>query len=289
MSNDRTNIVFIGSSAIGLQHLIDSNFFTIVDVLCLESRINENLISVASQYGYVINKFKWIDDFRKIIVEFPVEMPFLIYQLDMLVPADLTDVRSFYNIHRGNLFTNRGPNPDIWPILNGDKESSLSLHKINEKIDSGIFIDSYDVSIHPDHDTLQLRKNLEMGLPKLILSLEDYLKGKNKGSVLTSGIYKPWIKESDFTIDLYKDSIEVMDRKIKSQRQYNGAIVIFENKKYYILDIIKVENISMNEEHSSLEYGDTFTVKSGQNLITFKINIAPKYPPPPICPPSKRI
>ena len=51
-----------------------------------------------------------------------------VYQLDMLVPGTLTKK---YNFFIRNLKTNRGPNPDIWPILLGHKTTQMSLHKLN--------------------------------------------------------------------------------------------------------------------------------------------------------------
>ena len=46
----------------------------------------------------------------------------------MLVPENLIQKFNFFNLHRGDLKTNRDPTPDIWTVL-------LGLHKINDKID----------------------------------------------------------------------------------------------------------------------------------------------------------
>lgn len=274
-------IVFIGSSSLGLQKLLENTFFSVVGVLCLENRVNENLLEMATECGLTIKKFKWIKEFREIVNQYPLTMPFFIYQLDMLVPSDLTEKYGFYNVHRGDLYTNRGPTPDIWPILNGDKETSLSLHKINEKIDSGILIDAYSVPIGPSDDTISVKINQEVGLPQLIQSLEDFIKGIKKGIVLSEGHYRPWIKESDFTINLDIDTVAIIDRKIKSQRQYNGAILIYNNKKYYILDILKIEKRENDTGFSFEEYDNCIKVKSGSDILTLKENKTPRYLPPP--------
>jgi methionyl-tRNA formyltransferase len=278
----KIDIVFVGSSAIGLRNLVNNKDFSVVDVLCLESRMNKGLREAAEKYGYEIKTFKCIRDFRETINNYPVLLPFFIYQLDMLVPGDLTERYNFYNIHRGSLFTNRGPNPDVWPILNGDSQTSLSLHKINDKIDSGILIDTFDVEITKDDDTISIKIKLEKGLPKLIESLKDYLNFKKRGITLTEGLYRPWIKESDFTIDLEKDSLEIIDRKIRSQSQYNGAILIINDQKYYVSGILKCEDTADTVENSMLLHDDKLKVVSGSQMLTFKLNRAPKYQPPPI-------
>ena len=207
----------------------------------------------------------------------------------MLVPADLTETYSFYNIHRGSLFTNRGPNPDIWPILNGDVQTTLSLHKINSKIDSGVLIDSFDVEISKYDDTISVKTKLEKGLHKLIESLSDYLNLKKEGVILNDGIYRPWITEADFTIDIETDSIEIIDRKIRSQRQYNGAILIINNQKYYLLEILNWENRVNDYTHVEILGHDKLMVFSERQVFTFKLNSTPKFGSPPIKPSSLRI
>ena len=42
---------------------------------------------------------------------------------------------------------------------------------------------------------------------------------------IKNGIYYPRIIEEDFTIELKSDSLEIIDRKIRSQEAYNGAIL----------------------------------------------------------------
>lgn len=285
----RQEIVFIGSSSIGLKRLIENKSFIVSDVLCLKGRLNEELINISNKNGFTIKNFEWINAFREIIIQYPKTTPFFIYQLDMLVPKDLTEQYSFYNIHRGNLYTNRGPSPDIWPILNSDKETSISLHKINEKIDAGILIDAYDVKIIEDDDTITIKKKLEAGLPQLIKSLKKYMNGEIKGEILNQGIYRPWITAHDFTINIDVDTIETIKRKIRCQSQYNGAILFINNEKYYITDILKIEKSTNNGSNPFLEKESEIKVKKGIDLITFKLNMNPKYPPLPVHPESKRI
>lgn len=285
----KSDIVFIGSSPLGLQRLMESPYLSVKGVLCLAKRITEPLIEMAADGSLAVDTFKCIEDFRKLIEIYSPSMPFFIYQLDMLVPGDLTRKYCFYNVHRGRLPTNRGPNPDIWPILNGDKETALSLHRINEKVDSGILIDAFDVSISDVDDTESVRQKLEQGLPKLIRALREYLQGTRVGKELHGGVYRPWIKESDYTIDQDKDSIEIMGRKIRSQSQYNGAIIRLAGKKYYVTEIVAIERKDVGEGFVFEADGGVVRVACSSHVITLKQNLEPGYPPPPISPPSKRL
>ena len=50
-------IVFIGSSAIGLQKLSQSKRFNIIDVLCLKKRVNPELENATCEIGLKIKTF----------------------------------------------------------------------------------------------------------------------------------------------------------------------------------------------------------------------------------------
>lgn len=283
-------IVYIGSSPLGLRKLVENHDFHVTDALCLEARVTPELSKTAREFGFEIKKFRWIKEFRDLIDTFQPQTKFFIYQLDMLVPGDLTEIHFFYNVHRGSLATNRGPNPDIWPILNGDAETSLSLHRINDKVDAGVLIAAEDVSILEDDDTHSVKQKLEERLPNLVRALAEHLGGTRGGTALQGGDYRPWITEKDFTIFL-DDSVDVIDRKIRSQRQYNGAILMDGDQKLYVLDILEVEGRPWRPQRArSLQpTAKTLRVQTHAGPITFVLNPTPKYPPPPIRPPSKRV
>ena len=274
------DIVYIGSSAVGLQRLSESKKFNIIDVLCLKSRFNRDLNNFANQIGHKINLFDWKNDFEKLINSYNEHTIFFIYQLDMLVPENLIKKFKFFNLHRGDLKTNRGPTPDIWTVLLGFKKTKISLHKINDKIDLGLLIDAHKVEILKDDDAEKIKIKLEGGIPKLIESLHLFLNDKIKGEEIKEGVYRPWITESDFTINPFKDSIEIMNRKIKSQVKYNGAIIYYDGKKKY------VTSVSCSKPPKTHEF---LKIKNSNTNFYFIENKKPKYSAPPKFQPSKRI
>lgn len=273
-------IVFIGSSPLGLEVLAGSDKFEVVVVLCLKKRATPALYEVAQSLDLEVKLFDWIKDFKRIILSFDTSMPFFIYQLDMLVPGSLTKNYTFFNVHRGDLRTNRGPNPDIWPVLLGYSTTALSLHLINDKIDAGVLIGEYLVEIDREDDTRDVKLKLEKGLPHLVEQMYQYMKGKIEGKKLLDGTYRPWVTEADFTINLEEDSFEVIDRKIKSQRQYNGAILWVRGEKKYIVNI----SLSKTEDENEI-----LPAKLNGQVIFLTVNSNPLYHPPPKFPVSKRI
>jgi methionyl-tRNA formyltransferase len=66
-----------------------------------------------------------------LVMTFPFILPDSIWQL----PA-----RGFINFHYGLLPQCRGPHPILWHLLNNDKEAGITLHKMDDGIDTGEII-----------------------------------------------------------------------------------------------------------------------------------------------------
>ncbi|MCB9188189.1 MAG: hypothetical protein H6599_02795 [Flavobacteriales bacterium] len=275
------NIVFIGSSALGLRALSESDKFCVIGALCLKKRVTQVLLDQAEELGLEVRQFDWIKDFKALILEYDESTPFFIYQLDMLVPASLTSKYRFFNLHRGDLKTNRGPNPDIWPILLGHRTTAMSMHLINDKIDAGVLIATHDVPINREDDTNDVKIRLEEGIPYLVEKLNEYLDGNSLGEEIVDGDYRPWVTELEFTIDLAKDDLEVIRRKVRCQRQYNGAILFVDEQKKYINNVF-------DSPPESMAYLTLYSPVEGKDIY-LGLNEHPKYPPPPKFPTSKRI
>lgn len=288
VKSKRLDIVFIGSSALGLELLYANTNFRLLEVICLTKRCTPLLENTAKHIGLSVTKVSWKREFTVAIKKYLTEIPFFIYQLDMLVPANLTNEYSFFNLHRGDMLNNRGPNPDIWPILNGDTETALSLHKINDKVDSGLFIDDYRVPIEEWDDVSMVKRKLESGIPQLVNSLYEFLKRERKGQELTGGIYRPWVTETDFTINLQIDNFLIIKRKVYSQRTYNGAILNINGKKRYIIDVKKMEHCDL-AIGESIDGDKCIILKLNDTCIALTVNNNPIYSAPPKMPPTKRI
>ncbi len=276
------DIVFIGSSSLGLKFLSKNPNFNVTDILCLKNRVNKKLIKLANYLKIKIKIFHWKNDFNDIITQYPKNYLFFIYQLDMIVPDVLTKKYRFFNLHRGSLYNNRGRNPEIRSILNGSNSTVLSLHKINEKIDSGILIDEYKIQISELDNTNTLKNKLERGIPKLVDSLYIYILGNLKGVKIINGTYFPPVKEEDFIINIKTDSLEIISRKIRSQSPYNGAILFHKGIKYYVEDFSFNDKMIKNSEKNLI-------FKKNKHTLKFQINLKPKYKSPPIFPNSKRV
>ena len=276
----KRSIYYIGSSDEGLKLLVHSPFFKVIKAFCLEKRLTDKLKNTAKELKIQLVAFEWHKDFKEIILNLDKTIPFFIYQLDMLVPEDLTRLYDFYNVHRGCLKTNRGPNPDVWPFLLGKDKTAISLHKINEKIDAGVLISSKEIKIDDNDNSYTIKLKLEQQLPCLINALYEYLSGSLKGEVVLNGKYYPWITEDDFTIS-NQDDYYTIQKKIKSQGLYYGAIIKVQDKKYYVQNVKKLPDSFKKGKPSIKVVNNKIIWETKNMLLEFEININAHYKPMP--------
>lgn len=244
------------------------------------------MIQFCDDHSLELSLVSWKKEFTKEVEKFDSTVPFFIYQLDMLVPDNLTVAYNFYNVHRGDMWKNRGPNPDVWPILLGEDKTAISLHRINQLVDSGLFIDAVNVEIDENDHIGTIKDKQEAVFPQLVDSFYRYLTGDIEGIDLQGGTYHPWVKEEDFTIDLQKDSLKQIKRKVNSQIIYNGAIVELSGQKKYVnkyefLDSSSLEELFITDYYVDLPLED--------GCLRLYFNNSPKFAPPPVKPPSKKI
>lgn len=289
IETERQEIVFIGSSVPGLQALLRSPRFQVLGALCMRSRLTPAMTDVAQSAGLALTAFATLAEFRTAINVQPPGRPFFIYQLDMLVPADLALDRPFFNVHRGNLMTNRGPTPDIWPILDGDSQSTISLHRIDDKVDAGWLVAAADVPITEQDEPRTVWLRMEHHLPMLIESLAEHLQGRRPGKRLTGGRYRPWVTEADFSIDAAHDERDVIERKIRSQRAYNGALLWNGSERHYVLELLEWGDAAVSCTGSFVVESNTIKVVAAGRALLFRRNPSPQYPALPVRPASKRV
>jgi methionyl-tRNA formyltransferase len=244
------NTAYMGTSWYALELLCEHINFKVEKVLCEKKRITSKFQEVAEKHGLAISSFVEKDDFTHhldILVE-RIDL-FLIYQFDFIVPKKYTLSNKFFNFHSGSLRTNRGAHPIIRSILNGDKQTEITLHRINEQIDQGLVVGTLKVNISYDDDTVTLKAKTEEGLPPLLNMLVLFFEGKVNAEVVTRGKYYKPVNEEDYTISIETDTLQEMSNKIRSQKQYKGAILKYNNQRFFIKDIRDdIKNIDTHEK-----------------------------------------
>lgn len=147
------------------------------------------------------------------------------------IPKELLDIpkAGFINIHPSLLPKYRGGNPYSSVIINGEPETGVSIHFMDEGFDTGDLITQKKVQIAPFETmgTLFNRLNL-LGMQMLVGVLGDLEKGDLPRYKQPEGefIAGASIKEEDLFIDYTKTSIEI-DRFIRGLNPFLIASTMF--------------------------------------------------------------
>ncbi|WJY26422.1 methionyl-tRNA formyltransferase [Sporosarcina trichiuri] len=150
--------VFIGSvisSKIALETLIESNVK--VDLVCsLDEEVSTNVSDyypihkIAFEYDIPFLKFKKINS-REVLDEIKKIAPDFIYVigLSQILSNELLDMANKYSIgfHPTPLPKHRGRAAIPWQIILGERESKVSLFKLDQGMDSGDIINQYPYTI----------------------------------------------------------------------------------------------------------------------------------------------
>jgi len=232
----KTNIAFMGYSDQCIGVLSDSHIFNLVAVITETGKLVQATIDRLNKAEIPIFFVEKTDDVINAIKTINVRL-FLIYKFRYIIPPETIKDNNIFNIHPGDLRNNRGANPLSWSILLGHKSTCLSLHKIDERIDMGLLLAEYSVSVFETDDIKKLECRLNQGLEYLINELFNFLANKYSGEHIVSGIYRRRIEEKDYTIDLQNDTFDVMKRKIYSQKSYRGAVLKVGGYAFYVNDI----------------------------------------------------
>lgn len=258
-------IVYCGYSEVMLRHLVQSLDFKVVAVLSVRRRVNAAFLELLERYK--INSI-FIESKKELIAQQQLLIKsdcVLIYKFEFIIPEGIVKKGVFVNFHGGDLRTNRGASPTVWSILKQEKDTCLSLYRLIGGIDEGLLIREYRVTIDNCETSVTLDRKLADGIPALLPSLVQYLQGKIQGQLITNGCYRRRIVESDFTIDLEKDTLADISAKIRSQAAYYGAILYYEGNRYRVHYVCPP---SEKDKHSKALH---LTIPVGTDTVTFEV------------------
>ena len=139
---------------------------------------------------------------------------FLSLEFDRIIKPEKFSHDKLYNVHFSMLPKFKGMYTSAWPILNGENESGVTLHKIDRGIDTGDIIYQKSFSLDEEETAKSLYlKYIKHGTSLVIDNIHNLLKSKfflKPQDHVLSGYYgKKSINYSDLTIDLNKTSYEI--------------------------------------------------------------------------------
>lgn len=197
-----------------------------------------------------------------------------------ILPEEILEIskHGFINVHGSLLPKYRGASPIQSAILNGDKETGITIMKVDEKMDHGDIISNLKVQISNLETYESLSRKLAIsGAELLIKIIPDYISGKIEPVEQdhSKATYTKIIKKEDGKIDWSKSAKEI-ERMTRAFDPWPTAWAIWNNK---ILKIIEAEALK-NGGNSKI--GEVFlcskstsiqrciAVKCGEGILIIK-------------------
>ena len=137
------------------------------------------------------------------------------------------------NVHASLLPKYRGGAPINWAIINGEKQTGISIITLAEKMDAGKILAQEKTEILPDETAAQLHNRLaQMAAPLLLETIDKIADGS---IVYTEQDHPratpaPRLKKSDGFID-FNEPAELLQRKIRGLWSWPGASATYTSKK----------------------------------------------------------
>lgn len=210
------NICIAGKNNIAvksLEYLILSKIININDIfVCpIENDLGMDTWQLSLRKFAEVNNLKII----KLNELYDIEnLVFISLEYDKIIKPSLFKTKKLFNIHFSHLPKYKGMFTSIWPILNGELRSGVTLHKIDSGIDTGDIIAQYkfDIDINDTARDLYF-KYLDYGLQLFKDFIKNIVNNNYsyiKQPYLNSSYYsKNSIDFNNIKIDLIKTSFEI--------------------------------------------------------------------------------
>ena len=137
------------------------------------------------------------------------------------------------NVHASLLPKYRGAAPINWPVINGDKQTGISIIALAEKMDAGDILAQSATDIGPEETAGLLHDRLAQMAAPLLLQTIDQI--ENDTAVYTPQDHSratlaPKLKKSDGFLD-FNEPAELLHRKIRGFSPWPGASAMYVSQK----------------------------------------------------------
>jgi len=288
------SITFFGTSTFAipiLESLIKNSYNIIAVITVPDKPVGRKKIiapppikSIAQKYKIPTYQPKNKEELIQIISKLNPDLG-IVAAYGKLIPQEILNLPKYkiINIHPSLLPKYRGPTPIQTAILNGEKQTGVTIMILDKQLDHGDIISKieYPISENDNYQTLY-NKLSKIGAELLIKTLPDWIKGKIK-SIPQNHQEATFTKKynwDDGKIDWSRNAEEVI-RKIKALNPEPGTWTTWNGKILKILDAKAGTKKTGDTIKSGLVYTDEKNIyvqtKSGSVLLK-KIQLEGKKP-----------
>lgn len=239
---EQIKIGFYGYGTRALDALMEHKDFEVRYFLVPESRICKDCYEAEETYRehFKMEHIRSRKELAARISDIHDVQCFLMNASPIILDHTILDHMDFYNIHPGDLHSNRGHHPHLWSVLLDEKETEINLHEVTTEIDLGTVIECIPVPVLPDDTSQTLLDRAEDEIPRLLDTLASYLRGECSGKgVVKEGGYRRKMTYDDYRLDGAADTWEVMDRKIRARAMHSGGFFEVGGRRLYVDQILE--------------------------------------------------
>ena len=191
----------------------------------------------------------------------------IVVSYGQMIPKNLLNIpkNGFLNVHASLLPNWRGAAPIQRSIMNLDKETGISMMKINEKLDEGPVCNQYSVKISKEMNSEELSEKLSLLASEKILDTLDNIYDDNikfNDQDHLKATYAKKIQKSEGKIN-WNENADKIIAKINGLYPFPGAFFLFNGERYKIL---KAEKFHSNGKPGNI-ISDDFEICCGEESI----------------------
>ncbi len=154
-----------------------------------------------------------------------------------------------FNIHTSLLPRYRGAAPIHYALLNGDKETGVSIQKMVKQMDAGDIVISHKINIYPFETTSLLYTRLKyaaaLSLAELIdRALSQKLQYTPQDESLVS--FAPTLQKNDGAIN-FNQSFEMIHNQVRALQPWPGTFCELDNITIKVFEVEKITMLSPNQ------------------------------------------
>lgn len=126
------------------------------------------------------------EETRQLISDLAVDL-IVVSTFDQIIPQNIISIphMGVINVHASLLPKYRGPTPTLWVLANGEKETGITVHFIeDERIDAGRIIAQGKMKILPSHTDGRLRQELAKLSEEVLIKALHLIQKKDKTKFL---------------------------------------------------------------------------------------------------------
>jgi methionyl-tRNA formyltransferase len=160
------------------------------------------------------------------------------------VPKKIRDLAKYgaWGIHASMLPEYAGGAPLVWAMINGEKETGMTLFKLDEGVDDGDIISQEKIEIEANDSIKEVYEKVTIASKKVLLSALQNIATitftpQDKSKIK---IY-PQRKPEDGEIDLAKSAKELYDFIRAQSSPYPGAFIRTRDGKKLVIEKVRIE------------------------------------------------